>query len=110
MRSSTLIGQLRERVAIQQKTSSTDSQGGRAVTWGVLATVAAAIEPEGAPVEQIQASAITATGRYRVSIRHRTDVTAVMRLRWRARILQILSVVSDERRRFLLLQCAEVQG
>ena len=110
MRLSPSIGNMRERVAIQQKTSSTDSQGGRSVTWGILETVAAAIEPEGATTEQIQAGAITATGRYRVRLRHRTDVTAAMRLRWRTRILQILSVVSDERRRFLLLQCAEVQS
>lgn len=110
MRLSPAIGNLRERVAVEQKTSPADSQGGRTVTWSILETVAAAIEPDGATVEAIQAGAVVATGRYRVRLRHRTDVTALMRLRWRGKLLQVLSVVSDERRRWLLLQCAEIQG
>lgn len=111
MRLSPSVGHLRERVAVEQKTSVTDAQGGRSVTWGILETVAAAIEPENTrESEPLQVGAVTASGRYRVRLRHRTDVTALMRLRWRGKVLHILSVVSDERRRWLLLQVAEVQG
>lgn len=104
------IGSLRERVTIQQKSQTDDAQGGRVTTWVTLEAVAAAIEPDGGTVEPLQAGAVTATARYTVRLRHRTDVTPTMRLRWRTRILQVLSVVSDARRAWLLLQCQEVQG
>lgn len=104
------IGPLRERVEIQRKTTASDGQGGRTATWGVLETVAADLQLDGAAAEPLQAGAVTATARYRIRIRHRTDVTAAMRLRWRGLTLHILSVVSDQRRAWTWLQAAEVQG
>jgi head-tail adaptor len=45
-----------------------------------------------------------------VTIRHRTDVTALMRLRWRGRILQILSLASAPRREWLFIRAGETLG
>lgn len=104
------IGVLRERVTIQQKAQTSDSQGGRVTAWVVLEAVAAAIDSDGGSLEPLQAGAVTATARYLVRLRHRTDVTTTMRLRWRTKILQILSVVSDPRRAWTLLRCEEVQA
>lgn len=74
-------GELRERVTIQTRTATTDTQGGRSVAWSTLATVWAKVTPA-MPAEQIAAQTIGSFGAYIVEMQYRTDVTALMRLSW----------------------------
>lgn len=107
------IGQLRDRVTIQNATQTTDTQGGRANAWGTYATVWASVTTaRGA--ENLQTSALRSIVPYVVVMRYRGDVTPEMRLSWRpyraetAKSLQILSVSDlDGRRTWLTLNCAE---
>ncbi len=108
------IGQLKERVTIQQKTTAPDGQGGRVTTWGTLATVWAAVVPM-TTAERIQAAAIGALLTYRVTLRYRAEVTPQMRLTWTpflsttTKTLEIHGVQAvDGGRQWMQLDCAEV--
>lgn len=74
-------GVLRERVVIQSKTTTADTQGGRAVAWGTLATVWAAVTPMRA-TEVLAAQSIGSQATYAVEMAYRTDVTPSMRVVW----------------------------
>jgi SPP1 family predicted phage head-tail adaptor len=106
-------GTLTDRVVIQQNTTTADSQGGRASSWGTLATVWAAVRPAGA-AEQLQVGAVQSVVSYAVTIRYRADVTPAMRLSWTpyggsAKTLQVLGVYPvDGGRTFLQLTCGGV--
>ena len=107
-------GRLSHRVVIQQKTTTTDSQLGRSVVWGTLATVWAAVEAL-AGNEQLQARAVGSQVAYRVEIAYRADVTPSMRLSWTpytsttAKTLEILAVRPKAGESYrLLLDCGEV--
>lgn len=107
------IGDLRDRVVIQQSTETTPADGARAVSWSALATVWAQVQPwEGQTDESMRAAAVTPTARYKVVIRYRPDVTAAMRLLWRPfrttsnRVLEI-QAVSLIGRQWLRLDCIE---
>jgi SPP1 family predicted phage head-tail adaptor len=107
------VGQLRDRVVIQSKTPSSDTQGGRAVSWGTLATVWARVQALTA-AEQMAAQAVSSRVRYEVEIQYRTDVTPAMRLSWTpylgsAKTVEILGVrVKDGKPERLVLDCGEV--
>lgn len=112
-------GDLRDRVTIERKTSTTDSQGGRSETWSTLATVPAQVVAA-VPRESLQ---MTDAGSpqfytaYTVAIRYRTDVTSAMRLSWTpyrgsAKTLQIqrggVQPHQTQPREFLTITCSEV--
>lgn len=105
------IGELRERVTIQQP--SVAATQARTVTWSSLAIVWANVSPAAAS-ERIQAAAMGAAHDYRVTIRYRGDVTPTMRIAWTpydgsAKTLQIHGVQPlDGARAFLVLTCGEV--
>lgn len=107
-------GELTDRVVIQSKTPTPDSQGGRSVSWGTFATVWAHVRAARAS-EQEQAQAVGSHVDHAVTIRYRADVTPSMRLSWTpytgsAKTLQINGVHPiDGRREFILLTCQEVQ-
>lgn len=102
-------GALRERVIIQQRTSTPDGQGGRDVVWSTLATTWAMVEPL-TGTERLQAGAETSVLSHRITMRYRADVSAVLRLVWRRRVLEIHTVASpDARREWLVLDCSQVQ-
>ena len=114
----TTIGQLRDRVTIQQPSTSTDSNGGKTVTWGTLATVWASVTPyvpqRGAP-EAVGGGELTALTDYLVTVRYRGDVLASDRVSWTpysgsAKTLQIHGVYPDPGRGYLTLACGEVQA
>lgn len=108
-------GELRERVTVQQPTTTTDAQKGRATTWGTLAaSLPAKVVPLSAR-ERIQSAALGAQQVYTVLIRYRADVTTKMRLSWTpykataAKTLQIHGAQPHEGRRvFLNMSCSEV--
>lgn len=106
-------GELRDRVVIQSKTPSSDSQGGRSVSWGTFATVWANVRAAGAR-EQLAQQSIGSRAEYMVTIRYRADVTPSMRLSWTpyggsALVLQILGIQPvDGRRDFMQMACGAV--
>lgn len=105
------IGDLKDRVVIQQNTTTADTQGGRASSWGTLATVWASVRGSAA-TESIAGAKVGSVGSYDVVMRYRADVTPLMRLSWTpylgsAKTLQILGVQPAGRDR-IALTCAEV--
>ncbi len=105
----TNIRRLSERGTLQQKTATTNSHGSTAVTWAPLETVAAQEVPISVD-ERLTATKIGAQATTRFRIRHRTDVTALMRWLWRGRVFEIHGVTNDEgQREYLLLDCGELR-
>lgn len=102
-----MIGALRHRLALQEETRSADSGGGYTLIWSGVATVWGRIEPlTGA--ERLQAMQLESRVSHRVTIRHRTGVSAGMRLLHNGRALNIRTVIDpDERRHWLELMCEE---
>jgi SPP1 family predicted phage head-tail adaptor len=108
-------GALRDRVTVQQKSTTADGQGGRSTTWATLATVFAQVLAMSARERLAQAS-IGALQAYTVIVRYRADITPAMRISWTpyratsAKTLEIHSVQPhpDQPRTFLRLDCAEV--
>lgn len=102
-----LIGDLDQRVALEQPVDTPDEIGGVTRVWANVDNVWAQVTPVSGREEfngERQASVIT----HRVLIRWRPDVTGAMRLRLGDRFLSIHAAIDwDERRRFLLLQCEE---
>lgn len=107
-------GNLIDRVTIQQNTTTPDSQGGRASSWGTLATVWARVDASGAE-ESIGAEAIQSLVNYRVTIRYRADVSPSMRLLWTnyqgvAQTLEVRTVDLSPDAAFATLTCSEVRA
>ena len=102
-----MIGALRHRLALQEETRGADAGGGYTLTWSDIATVWGRVEPlTGA--ERLQAMRLESRVSHRVTIRHRTGVSAGMRLLHDGRALNIRTVIDpDERRHWLELMCEE---
>ncbi len=105
-----MIGELRYRVTIEQNNGSADGGGGMADSWATVATV-------WAQIEQFQSSASAHAGRaaerfsMRATIRHRTDISAGMRLTHDGEIYRIRAASDPEQRgRYLSLSCEREAG
>ena len=107
-----MIGQLKERLVIQQQIITTDAGGGQQNTWQDLpenAVIWAALKPKKAE-ERYAFQQIGQAQTHLVKIRYRADMTANLRLRKGTRIFAILSVYDqDENGRYLYLNCQEKQ-
>lgn len=89
----TLASELKERVRIEQQSTTTDEFGGQSIGWSELATVFAAVEPVQNTVREREvAGQVSAIAGYRVRIRLRGDVDASMRLIWKGHTLGIHSL------------------
>ncbi len=105
-----MIGKMRHRITIERNDGATDTGGGQAESWVLVAAV-------WAQIEQFQSSPAGHAGRaaerfsLRATIRHRTDVKAGMRLTHAGEIYRIRSVADSEQRgRFLMLSCEREAG
>ena len=106
------IGKLRERVSIQRKNPTRDEFGAENIAWTEIVTVWADVRSTDG-TEQVESSVnqVVATITHSVKIRHYAGLSPAMRVVWRGKWLQILSVVeSDNRRRELILKCTEIVG
>lgn len=111
------IGQLTERITIQSRTTTVDSQLGQTDTWSTFASnVPAAVRPwPRAGGEFLYAGAKNSQVDYEIEIRYRGDVTPQMRVLWTpyrgaARTLEIFEVHPlNGRRDRLLLECVEMR-
>lgn len=108
------IGALDQPLTVQSKTTSTDTQLGRSVTWSTYATIWGSVRAVSAG-EQQQTEAITAKVRYEVESHYRTDILPTMRLQWTpfrassARTLQINGVrIAPGRPERIVMDCEEV--
>ena len=106
------IGKLRERVIIQRKTVTRDDFGSELVSWSNVATVWADVRStDGTESVESSVDQVVATISHSVLIRHLAGLSPAMRVVWRSKALQILSIVeNDNRRRQLILKCNEIAG
>ncbi|MAU40975.1 MAG: hypothetical protein CMF31_05065 [Kordiimonas sp.] len=101
------IGDLRERVTLEQTVKTADGGGGYSQSWESVGVFPARVRPLTAR-EVAQAGQEIAQSRYEVTMRYRDGVTTAMRLQWQGRILNIETAQNrDERRRFLTMACLE---
>ena len=99
-------GQLRERVTVQQSSESRNSLGETIFAWSEFATV-------WADVQGVTARELLLAGQqqveisHRVRMRHMPGLKSQMRLLWRGRTLEIISVLEHENRSIHELICQE---
>jgi SPP1 family predicted phage head-tail adaptor len=99
-------GKLRERVTIQQATERRNSLGETTLEWATFAE-------RWASVEGVTAREALGLGQLEVSITHRvrlryvTGLTQQMRLQWRGRTLEIVSLLEHNNRSEQELICQE---
>lgn len=97
------IGNMRERVTLQEATTTTDGFGGTIETWQDVAEVWARVEPVKS-TEAIVAGGIANIDDVLVHIRHRDDVAPTWRLVWQGGTYSITGVRNlDERKRTLTI-------
>ena len=99
-------GKLRERVTIQQATERRNSLGETTLEWATFAE-------RWASVEGVTAREALGLGQLEVSITHRvrlryvTGLTQQMRLQWRGRTLEVVSLLEHNNRSEHELICQE---
>ncbi len=101
------LGAMRHRLVLQQEVKTADGGGGHGKTWSTYATVWGRLEPlSGA--ERLRAERLESPVTHRVTIRHRSGVTAAHRILFGTRAFNIASVRNpDERGRFLEIWAIE---
>jgi SPP1 family predicted phage head-tail adaptor len=101
------IGDLRQRITLQQSVKTPDGHKGFTEQWQDLATMWAAVEPLTGR-EYFSAHQIKAEVTHRVKVRYRTDATTKMRFKLGDRALLIESIIDiKERREMLEILCRE---
>lgn len=100
-------GELRERIQLQAKQVTRDTFGAEVITWVTQATVWARVTAVSGD-EAVTLSQEAATMTHQVVIRYYDGLTPVMRVLWRGRVLEIRSVIPDEKRQQMTLLCSEV--
>ncbi|MGH1418210.1 MAG: phage head closure protein [Hyphomicrobiaceae bacterium] len=95
------IGDMRQRLVLEQPDFISDGGGGVEETWLVVAELWAAMKPlTGA--ERVEAEAVAGRVSHEVWLRYRDGVTSEMRFRLGNRFLDIRAVIDvDEKGRFL---------
>lgn len=101
-----LPGQLRERVTVQQPTRATTTLGESQLTWSTYATRWASVEGVSSR-EALQYGQQQAEVTHRVRMRYLDGLTHTMRLSWRDRILDVVSVLEYGNRSEHVLICQE---
>lgn len=102
-------GRLRQQVAIQARTRTSDGQGGATDSWVTLTagTVWAAIEPASG-AEVFAAHQLQQRVTHKVTLRYREEITTAHRLLYGSRVLNIRSVLNpEERQRYLVVMVEE---
>lgn len=99
-------GKLRERVTVQQATETRNSLGEVVQAWSTFATVSASVEGISSR-EALQQGQVQTDVSHRVQIRYLTGLTHNMRLSWRDRVLEIVSVLEHGNRSEHEILCTE---
>ncbi len=107
MKKRDLMGEMRQRIALQVKTI-TKSEGIPLESWTTVATVWAAVADISGK-EYFQAQAVQSEVTTRIKIRYKTGITPSMRVLYGSRVFHILSVIDKgEWHRLIELMCKEV--
>lgn len=100
-------GQMTARLDLEAPIAAPDGQGGATLTWDVMASLWARIEPVSFQVAE-EASGERGMVSHRIWVRYREDIAAGQRFRKGARIFVVKLVRDpDETRRYLVCQCEE---
>jgi SPP1 family predicted phage head-tail adaptor len=101
-------GTLRERVTVQQASESRNRLGEAISDWATFDEVWASVNGVSAR-EYLLAGQQQVDISHRVKMRYLTGLTSKMRLSWRGRTLEIISILEHENRSIHELICQEVQ-
>ena len=101
-------GKLRNRIIIQQRSTTKNSFGETIDTWTTFTTLWAAIEPlrgrEFFESKETQAEVTT-----KITIRNKSGITPQMRVSWNSKIFDIKSIINIEsRNKEVILMCQEL--
>jgi SPP1 family predicted phage head-tail adaptor len=99
-------GKLRERITIQQATERRNSLGETTLEWATFAERWASVEGVTAR-EALGAGQLEVSITHRVRLRYVTGLTQQMRLQWRGRTLEIVSLLEHNNRSEHELICQE---
>ena len=99
-------GKLRDRVTVQQATETRNSLGEVVQSWSTYATVWASVEGISSR-EALQQGQVQTDVSHRVQMRFLSGLTHNMRLYWRARTLEIVSVLEHGNRSEHEILCTE---
>ena len=99
-------GKLRERVTVQQATDNRNSLGEAVQTWSTFATRWASVEGMSTR-ELLQMGQQQLEISHRVRLRYLSGLTQGMRLVWRGRTLEIVSLLEHNNRSEHELLCQE---
>jgi SPP1 family predicted phage head-tail adaptor len=101
---------LRERINIQVATRSKGAAGGRKTEWAAGVSVWARVHHVGAGDREDQGKERESRS-YKVTIRYRQGISATEnRLMWKGQLLDIVSVVADEKRTQVVMECVQGRG
>ena len=99
-------GILRDRVTVQQATENRNSLGESILSYSTFAEVSASVQGVSAR-EFLLAGQQQVEVSHRVKMRYLTGLTPQMRLLWRGRTLEIISILEHENRSVHELICQE---
>jgi SPP1 family predicted phage head-tail adaptor len=99
-------GLLRERITVQQPTETRNRLGESVFEWSTFATVWASVQGVTSR-EALLAGQQQLDITHRVRLRFLDGLTAKMRLSWRGRTLEIVSLLEQENRTIHELLCQE---
>ena len=101
------IGDLRQRMTLEQVSRVDDGGGGASESWAAVATLWGALRPLQGH-EELDADALSGALTHEVWLRYRDGVKPDMRLRHGGRIFEVRAVIDvGERGRWLRLLCEE---
>ncbi len=101
------IGDLRHRITFQSERKVADTYRGHTSTWDDVATVWAKVEPVSGR-EYYYSHQLKNVISHKITVRHRDDITAELRIVFEKRIMKIESLVNlQEQERFIEIRCIE---
>ena len=100
-------GDLRHKITFQQLTVANDSYNYPTQTWTDQITTYAAIWPVRG-VEKVEGMKLEAELTHKIRVRYKKDIVPKMRIKFKARYFDILSIVNvDERNIYLEIMASE---
>ena len=107
---SEFAGTLKERIIIERPVALRTATGLQEAGFETVSRCLAFVEAEGVGAEA-EGMALSAMGRFRLTIRPRDEVRVGMRVRWKERLLDIRQRIDDPRQRDrIVLRCEEVRA
>lgn len=107
---SEFAGTLKERIVIERPVALRTELGMQSAGWETVARCLASVVAEGAGAEA-EAMALSAMGRFKVTIRKRDGIAVGQQVRWGERLLAVRQRIDDPRvPDRILLRCEEVRA